>query len=349
MKSDNPFTLTFGKKPLEYISRYEDIENVLSTFTSVNPVSQTYLIEGIRGSGKTVLITSIASEIRQLNDWIVVDLNSTQNLIDDLALRLEQECRRIPELLKNGFSVSFAGFGLGLDGSNDPHNSVIMIDECLSMLSKKNKRILITIDEVAHNENMRHFAGEFQLYIRKGYQVFLLMTGLYENIYSIQNDPLLTFLLRAPKIDLEPLSIHQIIKAYNKVFGSEDHIAQKLAEITKGYAFAFQALGMLYFEYRSEMTFDDIVMKLDDMLDDFVYKKIWSSLSEQDRRVILKMTDDKIKVADLCERLQMKPQVFTKYRERLYRKGLVDISQRGYISLALPRFSVVAESYTLIK
>lgn len=31
------------------------------------------------------------------------------------------------------------------------------------------------------------------------------MTGLYENIYEIQNDPVLTFLLRAPKIILGPL------------------------------------------------------------------------------------------------------------------------------------------------
>ena len=41
------------------------------------------------------------------------------------------------------------------------------------------------------------------------------MTGLYENIYAIQNDPALTFLLRTPKIKLEPLSLAQITKVYN--------------------------------------------------------------------------------------------------------------------------------------
>ena len=55
MKKDNPFTLTFGKKPNRYINRYESTNDIISTFEADNPISQTYLISGIRGSGKTVL------------------------------------------------------------------------------------------------------------------------------------------------------------------------------------------------------------------------------------------------------------------------------------------------------
>ena len=78
MKKDNPFTLTFGKQPNEYISRYENTDTVISSFEADNPVSQTYLIEGIRGSGKTVLMTSIANELGKDKDWIVyMDLSAT--------------------------------------------------------------------------------------------------------------------------------------------------------------------------------------------------------------------------------------------------------------------------------
>ena len=49
MSGSNPFTITFGKQPNTQINRYEDIDIILSTFTSENPVSQTFLIEGIRG------------------------------------------------------------------------------------------------------------------------------------------------------------------------------------------------------------------------------------------------------------------------------------------------------------
>jgi len=40
MKKNNPFTLTFGKQPNEYISRYETTDMILSTFEADNPISQ---------------------------------------------------------------------------------------------------------------------------------------------------------------------------------------------------------------------------------------------------------------------------------------------------------------------
>ena len=96
----------------------------------------------------------------------------------------------------------------------------------MNIIANYEKKILITIDEVMHDNNIRTFASEFQLLIRKNYPVFLLMTGVYENIYAIQNDPALTFLLRTPKISLEPLSMPQIAKQYKRIKaikGSTDH------------------------------------------------------------------------------------------------------------------------------
>ena len=41
MKSKNPFTLTFGKKPENFISRYESKNTVIDTFCDTD-LSQTY-------------------------------------------------------------------------------------------------------------------------------------------------------------------------------------------------------------------------------------------------------------------------------------------------------------------
>lgn len=345
MKKDNPFTLTFGRKPIEYISRYENTETILSTFDADRPVSQTYLIEGIRGSGKTVLMTSIASELGLREEWIVVDLNSTQDLLQELSERLSDFCAKFPEILRNGFNASIAGFGMGINGSDTPRNNVRIIEEILSGFKRKGKKVLITIDEVQHDANMRRFASQFQILIRKEYPVFLLMTGLYENIYSIQNDPALTFLLRTPKVRLEPLSIGQITKQYAKVFDLNLDDAGSLARLTKGYAFAFQALGMLYYEYSESESMNDILSKLDDMLDDFVYKKIWMNLSGQEREIVLAMLETEIKTGDLRQMLNMTSATFSKYRERLIRKGILFPTRHGYVELALPRFSQIAEMY----
>ena len=205
--------------------------------------------------------------------------------------------------------------------------------------------MVITIDEVMHDDNMRHFASQFQIFVRKDYPVFLLMTGLYENIYAIQNDPALTFLLRTPKISLEPLSLHQITKQYAYIFQIDEDSAKNLARITKGYAFAFQALGRLYYEHNDEMELGEILLKLDDMLDDFVYKKIWSSLSRQDKDVVLAIKKDETKVSEICKKTGMTSAVFSKYRERLIKRGIIMSTGHGYVSLTLPRFEIVAKSY----
>ena len=72
----NPFTLTFGKQPNRLVLRREMTEQIVDDFLAENPVSQVYLIEGIRGSGKTVLMTTVAKQLES-EGWIIINLNST--------------------------------------------------------------------------------------------------------------------------------------------------------------------------------------------------------------------------------------------------------------------------------
>ena len=49
----NPFTLMFGKEPLLTIRRDQVISRIFSDFSSPLPSSQTYILVGARGAGKT--------------------------------------------------------------------------------------------------------------------------------------------------------------------------------------------------------------------------------------------------------------------------------------------------------
>lgn len=345
MRKTNPFTLSFGKQPTEYIARHENTEEVVSTFDADSSVTQAYLIEGVRGSGKTVLMTAISNELRNREEWIVVDLLATQNLLDGLAIGLTEECRLIGNLLPSGINISVAGISVGMSGNTKPQNSIVIIDRIMKAIQKKGKKVLVTIDEVVPGQYVRDFAGEFQILIRKDYPLFLLMTGLYENIYSIQNDPSLTFLLRTPKIHMEPLSMYQISIQYESIFGLDQDEATAMAHLTKGYAFAFQALGVLFYERKEGETVEDILPKLDSLLDDFVYRKIWESLSEKDKTIVKAMPPDPIKTKDIAEASGMKGSVFSKYRDRLIRKGVLISSTYGQVEFALPRFYEIIRRY----
>ena len=345
MPQENPFTLMFGKKPERYITRYENTEQITSTFQANNPLSQIYLIEGVRGSGKTVLMTAVGKELAESERWLVVNLNPMRDLLADLAMRLTDSCRGIRDFFEKGFSISLPGVGMGINGmpAEDP---VSIIERLLERLKKKNHKVLITIDEVRHDQNMRIFASQFQIFVRQDYPLFLLMTGLYEDIYAVQNDPALTFLLRSPKLRLKPLSLTQIVYQYQSIFQIEPETARELAQITKGYAFAFQALGALYWEHGKKRALSEILAMLDGMLDDYVYKKIWEGLSQQDKNVVKAIGDaDALRVKEICERTGMTSSTFSKYKERLENKGILESPSHGYVSLSLPRFGNVIRNY----
>ena len=345
-RKNNPFTITFGKQPNKLISRYEDIDTILSNFKAENPVSQTFLIEGIRGSGKTVLMTTIAKELEDDKDWIVVNLNPAMDLLSNFAIRLNDACNSTPGILSKGFSISAAGFGIGINGDEKSTDYVGMLEKIFTMLIKKKKRVLITIDEVVHDESMRVFASQFQIFVRQDFPIFLIMTGLYENIYEIQNDPALTFLLRSPKIITAPLSILQITKQYRDIFGIEEQEANDLANITMGYAFAFQALGVSCWN-NLDKGMKAVLEGFDELLDDFVYKKIWSTLSRKEKEIVMAITGEEAASGEVCKRLSMHSSTFSRYREDLIRKGIIESQRYGYVSCALPRLYEVVKNYRL--
>ena len=344
MKKSNPFTITFGKQPNKLIARYEDTDRIISTFNADNAVSQTFLIEGIRGSGKTVLMTTVAKKLEEEKDWIVINLNPTMDLLSNFAVRLNSECNSKPELLSKGFNISAAGFGIGVNGEKADTDYVGIIEKIFKELIKKKKRVLITIDEVVHDDNMRVFASQFQIFIRQDYPVFLMMTGLRENIDLIQNDPSLTFLLRSPKIVTGPLSILQITRQYKDIFELDNDRANELANITKGYAFAFQALGVAYWNH-SDGKLEDALAEFDELLDDFVYKKIWTSLTSKERDIVKTIDADEVKTGDVCKKLSMNSGTFAKYRDKLIYKGVMESTRYGYVSLALPHFYEVVKNF----
>ena len=138
----NPFTLTFGKKPTEYIIRRNNIEEIKNAFMEEPARSQTYLIRGVRGSGKTVLMTALSKEISENQDWISVDLNSSQNLLEDLSYRLIDAYESVSGILDRGLDISVAGFGIGIGGKED-RDSVSRCEKILNSLKKSTRKILL--------------------------------------------------------------------------------------------------------------------------------------------------------------------------------------------------------------
>lgn len=341
---NNPFTLSFGKKPLQYISRIAQTNRILETFRSNIPSSQIFMITGVRGSGKTVMMTTIANELKKDNSWIALELNPTRDLLQSLAAKIYALPEMHTYFLKARLDFSAFGLGVSVENATPVTDIENVLELMLAQIKKSGKKILITIDEVTCSEYIRIFASSFQIFLRQEQPIFLLMTGLYENIYDLQNDKSLTFLYRAPKLLLEPLNYSSVKNHYSKIFNISSEAADKMTGLTKGYPFAFQVLGYLYWEEREQKSIEDILPEYDQYLDEYVYSKIWSELSSLDQKVLMSISpDEELKVKELRERLEMSSELFSVYRERLKRKGVIDTRAYGKISFALPRFAEYVE------
>lgn len=334
----NPFTLTFGKSPLEPVERPVQTNEIIDAFTSDPVNQQMFLITGVRGSGKTVMMTEIAQKLRAKEDWVVIELNPSMDLLQGMLAKLNsnQVCGGIIKSAK--IDLSFFGFGMAIEGALPITDAETAITTILQKLKKSGRRLLVTIDEVTNNDFMKVFAGSFQIFVRQDLPVFLLATGLYENIDELQNENNLTFLYRAPKIPLKPLNRQAIIHKYKTIFNMDDQKAAQMAELTKGYAFAFQVLGYLTWNHNGD--YNAVRGEYEQYLSEFVYDKIWSELSQKDRIVAKGIAESAGgKIREIRERLGMETNEFNPYRKRLIKKGILSGEMRGYVYFTLPLFA----------
>ena len=344
MKRQNPYNVMFGVEPPQSISRVAQMKEVLDSFNAGQSVQSMYLVTGIRGSGKTVFMTEVSKELSEDKDWIIVNLNSSGNLLEDLAASLASE-NKLALIFRNA-GINLSAFGIGLEiKSKDivPITSIqVALTKMLESLKKRGRKVLICIDEVIVTDHMKVFAGAYQILLRQGLPVYLIMTGLYENINSLRNEKNLTFLYRAPRIELKPLNITSIALNYKQIFEMDDESATQMARLTKGYSFAFQVLG--YFTWRHKGDYERAIPDARTYLDEFVYEKVWAEMSAIDRKLaygVAKSEDGKAK--SIKEITGIKDRDYGVYRDRLVKRGILNGDTRGYLKFALPMF----ESYVI--
>lgn len=336
---NSPFNITFGEQPKCFIPRKNEFEEITTVFSSSEPHSKVFLIGGPRGCGKTVLLSEIKEYFDTKKDWLTIDLNPFTDMLEQFASKLYSEGKLKKLFLKSEFSFSFKGITFSISGEDRLTDVTSLIKTMLSYLKKKNKKVLITIDDISGTDNVKAFVQTYQSFIREKMDVFLLLTGLYENVSDITNDKSLTFLLRTPKIYLSKLNLREIAFSYQKQLKIDIKDAIEFAKLTKGYAYAYQLLGDLLYRSESKQVNDEILKKLDNALEDNVYAKIWSTLPNGQKTLCYAISSSKNKdIKELIEITGFSNSMIQVYKKRMFLVGIIDNSERGKIDFSLPRF-----------
>lgn len=335
---ENPFTLMFGKVSSSIVPRQEMIDGILEEFTKTVPQNPAWLITGIRGCGKTVVLREAARRLEE-RGWIVIDLNPQGDLLRSFAQGLYEQGRKHKLFLDWTLTFSVPYFTLSIKKQTMSDDPEAIARRLTSGALERGKRIAITIDEVAVTDSLRYFANFFQSIMGAGIPLCLLMTGIRENVEAISSDRSMSFLSRLPKIHLGPLDLGEEALEYAKALNVSLPLATKLARLTKGYAFAYQVLGHFFFEQNKQDIDDALTQTFSTYLWRNGYDVLWRGLTKGDKRFLIALAESpSADSRDVMARAKMSESNYQNYRRRLLERGLIRGENYGKISFALPAF-----------
>jgi predicted AAA+ superfamily ATPase len=206
-KYKSPFSATFGKKPDIFNIRNLERTTLIKAYVDENTPYHNTLISGLRGMGKTLMLSDITQELSQYDNWIVVNISLKRGLYRSIVNNLEKQVKSKYELLSKRLNnikvkILLLEFDIGKSNEIDLENRLI---DLLNDLKEKKISVLLVIDEVKSNREIEDFLATYQLLFREGYDICLLMAGLPYNINLIFNAKNITFIRRAKSIYLASL------------------------------------------------------------------------------------------------------------------------------------------------
>lgn len=349
----NPFNPSFGKIPPVFVDRSQQVEELLAELKNPDSPYQTTLVYGQRGSGKTSFMTALCKEIEKQNDFIILDIPFSGNILLSYVQGIyNKTSKSIQKTLDSldGLSVSVFGLQVEYNKKNTEQiNYQILLEKILKKLSEKNISVLAVIDEVKTSVELRKFISVYQILVRQNFPVRLIMAGLPQSISELQNDNQLTFLLRAPRITLEPLDISSVRFNYKKTFESggksiDEHALDKMTKACGGYAYAFQLLGWLVWKNTDDkITAKDVNSVIDEykmLLFRNAYTKISETFSQMDKLFVISMAKNAGATAmkKIVEETKKTNSYLSNYRARLIDSQVIKQTSYGYVGFALPYF-----------
>ncbi len=355
IKTD-PFTRTPGLAGRAYIdSGIADtiIEYLNDDFCE----KHVFKITGVRGSGKSVEYSKVIQTMKKEKEWLVYSLAATGEAIRTLISKLSMESfidsnqttisiNQNTQANGNLFVANIGG-EIGIEKSiskNDHYYS--QEATLLKMVEKANKkgfRILIGIDDISKTSEMVHLLSMVAAMMLEGCNIYLIVTGLAENIEDFTSEKSLSFFKRADTFETKALNKYDIASQYERFLGIDAKCARDLELESLGYAYAYQVLGSLYFNKAPEDDLKSVLLDYEKILFRDSYDLIWKSLSESEKdlmRAMLKSTT--FKTAHIKKQMN-KANNYSALRGRLINKHIVDADTYGYLKFKLPHFDRFVE------
>jgi hypothetical protein len=350
---ENPFNPSFGQRPEVFLGRDDLIREFTDSLNQKSSPWRNVILTGIRGAGKTAVISGIRELYKDNKGIITVSVTSMDGMLDEvLSIIYDQSPGDAMKGIKAITGIGILGNEISFSSSApDPDftaNFRYQLTGLLTSLKKKKTKVIFLIDEVQNvTDDLRKFVATYQHIFSEKYDVALLMAGLPNAIDDVLNDKVLTFLRRANQVKLENIEISLVSFYYKKIFSEGNKIlsaesAQRAAQLTEGFAYLVQLLGYNLWKYSddevSEAVFELALAESKASLFQNVHRLIYHGLSAKDKSYLSAMVpDSQISTAkDIRERMKVDTNTVSTYRSRLIAAGIIRDAGRGLVSFTLP-------------
>jgi hypothetical protein len=305
--------------------------------------------------GKTALLLELAAKAEKMG-FVTAGVSANKRRLDEILQLIQiggaKYVNKSSKKVKS-INVGVPGFSFGLTFSDEIKENYgfrVKLTLLCDALAKYGKGVLILIDEVySGTEEIRELAATYQHLVGDEKNIAIAMAGLPSAISNVLNDKTLTFLNRANKVKLNPISLNNISVYYSSVFkGLGKNIEPKPLDeavtATRGYPYLLQLVGYYLLEYTGEsdiITDDTVRLAVNSAkreLIENVYLAGLRPLSKTDIRFLTAMAEEgeNASIADIRKRLDVSQATIQQYRARLIDSGIVAPSARGELEFTIP-------------
>lgn len=353
---NNPFTPTFGIVPPYMAGRTYVIEDIVRALDRGpgDPNLATIFI-GARGTGKTALLSYLADEALE-HGWISVSVVAAPGMLEDIYERTKEAAAAYIDTTDSPKLKGLTAAQLfGLEWESAPREQLnwrSRMNALFKGLDRYGMGLLITVDEVSASlDEMISFAATYQLFVREGKRVGLLMAGLPHQVSALLRNQTVSFLRRSVQHRLSGVADQEIAQALVQTIASEGRMAtgeaiDLMVDAIGGFPFMMQLVG-----YRSwdvslgscEITVKDVqrgVALAQGDLAQRVLEPAFYELSDGDLAFLRAMLEDQdvSSVADIAQRMGVASNYASQYRARLVEQGIIGARGRGKVAFDMPHF-----------
>lgn len=354
---DTIFSPSFGNRPTYLVGREAVIAALLDGLESApGSRERATVLLGQRGSGKTVLLWELADRATEAGYVVATPTIVADGMLERIVEKVQDAGSAFAttdEARLSGGSVGVLGFSVGLEFTRsvqEEKSAEYKLTLLARRLTQQGLGLLILIDELqANSDEVRRIVGVYQELVGEGLNVAVVLAGLPGAVSATLNDRVLTFLNRANKMTLAPLSLGDVESYYQHAFAElgvtiDDDMIERAAVATAGSPYLMQLVGHNVVARANEgepvgdRVLDAALRAARRDFENDVCQTTLAALSERDIDFLLAMSKDerRSRISELANRMRVSEDYAQKYRRRLIDAGVIEPAGRGYVRFAVP-------------